>query len=212
MKKTDEENIKSVLREYIPEKAVNMAYDLMENHKIQFKITKARKTKLGDYRHATATKGHRITVNYDLNPYSFLITYIHEVAHLLAWERYKNQINPHGNEWKLIYGKLLNEFLALKCFPPELEHTLIKHINKPSASSCADTDLLRALYKYDKNYKNQILLEQLSENQLFKTTNNTIYKKGKKRRTRYICLNMNNKKEYLVHGLSQVELVDFKEN
>ena len=49
----------------------------------------------------------KITVNGDLNPYSFLITTIHEFAHLVTFEEYQGRVKPHGKEWQLTYSKML---------------------------------------------------------------------------------------------------------
>jgi predicted SprT family Zn-dependent metalloprotease len=42
---------------------------------------------------------HEITVNSNLNKYKFLITLIHEISHLVAFEKFGRNIKPHGNEW-----------------------------------------------------------------------------------------------------------------
>ena len=76
---------------------------------------------LGDYRNAVNGKNHRVTVNGNLNTYAFLITLLHELAHLLAYEQYGNRIFAHGKEWKSIYGKLLHDFLSRKIFPEDIE-------------------------------------------------------------------------------------------
>jgi predicted SprT family Zn-dependent metalloprotease len=37
------------------------------------------------------------TVNSNLNKYKFLITLIHEISHLVAFEKFGRNIKPHGN-------------------------------------------------------------------------------------------------------------------
>jgi predicted SprT family Zn-dependent metalloprotease len=69
-------------------------------------------------------KNHRISVNGNLNKFSFLITLLHELAHLLAFENYGNRIQAHGKEWKFVYSNLLKDFIDKKIFPPDVESAL----------------------------------------------------------------------------------------
>ncbi len=88
---------------------------------------------------------HRISVNGNLNVYSFLITLLHELAHLLTFEQHGNRVQSHGREWKNIYGQLLDQFLKNKKFPPDIEKELLQSLKNPAATSCAEDDLLRVL-------------------------------------------------------------------
>ncbi len=105
---------KDILLEYLPEKAVPEILNWLENSNVQLKITRNRHTKLGDYRPPIKHKFHKISINYDLNKYNFLITLIHEFAHLNIWEQFKNRVKPHGKEWKEEYSKLLLPFLKFR--------------------------------------------------------------------------------------------------
>src|SRR5579859_115977 len=94
------------LRQWIPEKAAQLSLDYLNRYHVHLTITKERKSVLGDYRHATHAQNHRISVNGGLNKYSFLITLIHELAHLLTFMEYSNGVASHGKEWKLIYRRM----------------------------------------------------------------------------------------------------------
>ena len=107
------EQYKAILQKYIPGKSVELIYEWLREHKIHLKISKKRSSKLGDYRSPHKGKGHLITVNHDLNPYAFLITLVHEIAHMLVWERYRNRVRAHGPEWKDTYRKLMLPFFDL---------------------------------------------------------------------------------------------------
>lgn len=96
----NKEQLIPVLRKYLPAGSELYAADLMEKHKIQLRIKNPRLTKLGDYRPPTEDNSHRISINRDLNPFAFLITFMHEVAHLLNFEKSGPRVPPHGLEWK----------------------------------------------------------------------------------------------------------------
>ena len=98
------------LRQWIPEKATQLSLDYLNHYNVHLTITRERKSVLGDYRHATRSSNHRISVNGNLNSYSFLITLIHELAHLVTFMEWGNGVNSHGKEWKAVYRKMLEEF------------------------------------------------------------------------------------------------------
>ena len=75
-----------ILKAHVPDDAVHYCLELWTSIPFNFKVKNNRTTKLGDYRYDRRNGAHSITVNMDLNEYSFLITYIHEVAHLLTTE------------------------------------------------------------------------------------------------------------------------------
>lgn len=177
--------------------------DLIIHHHVQFRISKPRQTKLGDYRPPTRVQGHRISVNGDLNPYQFYITTLHEFAHLIAFEKYGLRIAPHGKEWKTTFGELLRSALDRHTFPEDIEQELKRYLQKPSASSCVDHDLIRVLIKYDQHQS--LLLEDLPPEARFRVGNNPrIFSKGEKLRKRYRCVDEGNKKAYLVSAIAEV--------
>ena len=165
-----EEHPFSALASYLPQGSFNMVMHYITQYKVQLTITKSRKTILGDYRHATNHKGHRISVNGNLNSYSFLITILHELAHLFTFERYDNRVASHGKEWKNEFRNILSEFIQQKFFPEEIESALLQSQHNPAASSCADTHLMRVLNKYDIKKDNHFFVEQQPNNALFTTS------------------------------------------
>jgi len=195
---------KDLLFEYLPEKSVDIIYNWIVEKEVHLKIARERKTKLGDYRPPVYYKNHRISVNYNLNKYSFLITLVHEFAHLMVWEKYKNKVEPHGKEWKETYRDLMLNFLEKDIFPADLESELKKSIKNSKASTGSEINLSRIIKKYDK-HNGKTTLEELPENSLFILEDGKRFKKGPKQRTRYKCLNIDNRKIYLVHALSTVK-------
>jgi SprT protein len=214
-----EERNKSILAKYIPAKAVDTISEWVYKYNFKLKVKKQRATKEGDYTAPHNGKNHTITINYDLNKYAFLITLIHEVAHLATWEKYKGRVNPHGKEWKSEYSTLLNYFLAMdkfssdeeKIFPKEIALALNNHTQNPSAASCSDLNLSRVLKKFDADTET-LLLERIAIGTSFRIVGSKtkhaeeIFVKGEKRRTRFKCFHTRTKREYLVHALCKVVL------
>lgn len=195
-----------ILKEYLPEKSTELVMEWIVQKNIHLKITRDRRSKLGDYRPPVAHPNHRISINYNLNPYSFLITFIHELAHLNIWEKHKRKVTPHGIEWKKEYRNLMDNILKKDIFPDDIHEVLTVSILNSKASSTADLQLSRILKKYDK-HNLDIHLEDIAENATFQIENGRKFKKGAKRRTRYLCLNVINNRQYLFHPLTPVKVV-----
>ncbi len=173
--------------------------------KVSFKIKKPRLTKLGDFRPPHLGKPAQITVNADLNKYAFLITTIHEFAHLGCYLKYKGDVMPHGAEWKSIYRQMLIPFFERGIFPDAVQEALKYHISNPSASSCSCPKLSRALAGYDR--VKGIMLEDLKLGDRFIFQQKTFEILGKKR-TRFLCLNMLDGRKYLISERAQVSLTE----
>jgi SprT protein len=186
----------STLQQHIPEPAVEYCFNLWLKYRFVFKLRKARITKVGDF---TFRSGHipRITVNSDLHPYSFLITYVHEVAHLEAHTIFGHHVEAHGEEWKKTFQQLMVPVLTDEIFPIDLLNVLNRHMANPKASSFSDSELTAALRKFDKNQASVILLSQLPEGSVF-GLHGRWFKKGKLKRTRVMCREVNTKRNYLV--------------
>ncbi|MCH2215231.1 MAG: SprT-like domain-containing protein [Flavobacteriales bacterium] len=170
--------------------------------KVHFVISKPRDTKLGDFRPAHKGKAAKITVNGDLHPYAFLITTIHEFAHLGCHLKYGNKVAPHGKEWKSIYSEMLNLFVKQNVFPEDLTVALKKHIANPKASSCSCPILSAALSKYDNEEGN--LLGMLGPNDQFHFKGE-IYRYVQLRRTRILCSRLSDGKKYLISSRAKVQ-------
>src|SRR5882757_5055701 len=192
------------LRRWIPSAAAPLILEYLNHYQVHLTITRERKSVLGDYRHATRDQNHRISVNGNLNHWSFLITLIHELAHLVTFMEYSNKVQSHGKEWKKIYRKMLEDFLRLSIFPADILAALKKNLHDLPASSCADEGLMRILKKYDKNPKNLLLVEQIAEGDSFSTDDGRVFRKGKKLRKRFQCLELATGKLYLFSPIYEV--------
>ncbi len=195
------------LTAYLPENSFEAVVEYINNYKVHLTITRKRQTVLGDYRSALPGKNHRITVNGNLNKYSFLITLLHELAHLLAFEKFGNRIQAHGKEWKMVYSNILQSFTGKNIFPGDIEAALQQSIKKPGASSCAEVDLMRVLRRYDEQKKDVYLVEELPPKTLFKTEDGRIFEKGERLRKRYRCTEKKTGRVYLFSSVHEVKLI-----
>lgn len=195
------------LQDYLPEGSFEAVLHHLHIHKVHLTITRQRQTVLGDYRHAHGSHTHRISVNGNLNKYSFLITLLHELAHLFTYENFGNRVQAHGQEWKNEFSKILAQFLLKKVFPPDIEKALLRTLQNPAASSCGDEKLLRVLHQYDAKKEGVHLVEQLPEGSHFKINGGRVFKKGEKIRKRFKCVEVKTGKLYLFSAVYEVELV-----
>lgn len=199
------ENKIKILENYIPKEAAPIIANWITKTQCVFTISKARNSKFGDYRPPFRDKGHRISVNHDLQPMAFLITTIHEFAHLKTWVEYGRRAKPHGVEWKNNYKALLEIFLKKNLFPEDLVPIIQNHLENPKASSCSDPTLYKALHAYQNpNSTTLHHLDDLAIDQKFKLSNGRTFIKKQKLRTRYKCLEVNKKQYYLIPGIAEV--------
>ena len=192
-----------VFQKYVPSTAVDYCLDLFNQYGFLFKITRSRKTKLGDYRFLTKEKRHVITVNYDLNRYQFLVTYIHEVAHLVTFESYQDKVLPHGKEWKNNFRMLMEPVNHAAVFPYNLLSVINSYLKNPRASSCADPTLFKALRSYDEVDDGRKMLAELLPGDVFEF-NNRLFQKELKKRTRSLCIELKSGKQYLIPEVATV--------
>jgi len=196
----------NILKKYLPERAVEPCLQLIRDTGVHLKIVNERVTRHGDYRRLQNGK-HQITVNATLNKYRFLITLIHEIAHLIAFEKYGRRIKPHGLEWKRTFQYLMLPFIRPEIFPIQLLPLLAKHFKNPKASSSTDAHLSMALQKFDEQQRDKNYVFELPLGSVFRIYNGKLYKKGKKRVKRYECVEVATGRMYLFQPNAEVEPV-----
>lgn len=193
------------LAKFVPDHAVKPAFELIVTHGVHLKIVNERSTRHGDYRKGLSGK-HEITVNGSLNKYRFLITLIHEIAHLVAFEKYGRNIKPHGHEWKHTFQQLMVPYIRPEIFPNQLLPLLARHFRNPSASSDTDTTLSLALKQFDQqNDKNYVF--EIPYGSVFRIKNGKVFKKIAVRTKRYECLEISSGRLYLFNPNAEVELL-----
>ncbi len=200
-----------ILEQYLPPAAAPIIAKWIDVYQTEFKISRTRTTKLGDYRSPFKGENHKISVNYNLNPYAFLVTTVHEFAHLLTYNQHKNKAKPHGDEWKNNFKLMMQPFFELDVFPETLKKVLVTYLQNPAASSCSDVNLVRILKQYDQIKPDVMVVEKLPTHALFKLKNGREFKKLERIRKRYRCIEIKTGREYLFNPLAEVYIIDGNE-
>lgn len=194
-----------VLSKYLPEHAVEPCFELIKANEVHLKIVNERVTRHGDYRKGPGGK-HEITVNSNLNKYKFLMTLIHEIAHLVAFQKFGRNIKPHGNEWKYTFQQLMVPFIRPEIFPSQVLPLMARHFRNPAASSDTDATLSLALKQFDKENDKSYIFE-IPYGSLFRIHNGKIFKKGAQRIKRFECQEVSTGRTYLFSPNAEVELL-----
>lgn len=197
-----------ILSKYVPAVAAPLIANWIDLYKCDFKISRTRTTKFGDYRPPQHGEGHKISVNYNLNPYAFLVTTVHEFAHLVTWKQFKQDAKPHGLEWKKNFKRMMQPFFELDAFPFEVKSAIQSYLENPAASSCSDINLFKTLKGFDSQQVGSLTVEQLKENQVFCMKNGRTFKKLSKLRKRYRCVELNSGLIYLFSPIAEVFLTN----
>ena len=186
---------------YVPEKSTKILKSWINELEVNIKITNARKTKLGDFRFSNGSS--LITINNNLNKYSFLITLTHELAHAFIFREFKNNVLPHGDKWKHKFRSMLLYFLSPDYFPEDILKELSRYMINPKASTYSDYKLTVVLKKYDKTFSKYIL--DVKEGDTFQLFNGRLFVKGKLQRRRFKCIELKTNKIYLFHPYAEVQ-------
>jgi len=191
------------IHNHVPGPAVEYCIHLSQKFTFKFRLSSNRKTKAGDYKYLPGPENHHISVNKDLNKYAFLITYIHEIAHLVAYEKFGRKIDPHGAEWKSTFKKLILPTLTSRVYPDRLIKVLARHLKNPKASTQADPQLVKALQAFDIIEDGVLSLDAINDGSVFELNGKT-YQRMERRRTRFVCKQIPTDKKYLVAGTTLV--------
>lgn len=187
---------------HIPEAAHQYCQYLLNEYRFKFVLKNKRLTKLGDFRNDKASGEFTISVNKTLNQYQFLITFIHELAHLKVAVEQSSSVKSHGSEWKIAFKELLNPLLNNSIFPEPLLAILIHHMINPKAAAGSDPRLWNALLVHNRGpIKDK--LNSIEDNSSFLFRNKR-FVKVKKRRTRILCKDENSSRIYLIPGIAEV--------
>ncbi len=199
-------NLESALEPFLPPGSVELACSMLREYPHHLEITPPRSTKLGDFTADPRGKRHVLTVNGNLNQYAFLITLMHELAHLVCYLNHKDDVRPHGQEWKSYFKQTLGPFLRRGVFPDDVAKAISSYLSNPSASTCSDIPLSKTLARYDRNSHPDVkLLDDIPTHSKFVYgRDRRIFIKGERLRTRYRCFEEGTRYEYLFSPLVKI--------
>jgi len=193
-----------ILEKYIPSEASAIVSRLLDPHELELRIVRNRTTKYGDFNPSVRKKKMPlITINNNLNPYSFLITLLHEFAHYLVWKDGHLYAKPHCRTWKNHFRQLMETMMNKEVFPESMLPLLKGHMQDPCATSCTDVNLFKELSNFDSD-RPGVYIEDLPDGMVFHTDDDQLYRKEKKIRKRILCTRLKNNKKYLFSPIYKV--------
>ena len=194
--------------QFVPLSAAAYCQQLYQEYGFVYQVVRPRRTRFGDFRRWPDGQT-RITVNANLNPYAFLITYIHEVAHADVCRTHKRRVPPHGTAWQRSFQRLMQPCLTDTVFPPEVLQPLCQYMTRPAATTSSHLALVAALRQFDTipdDLANTVCLREVSEGSLFAFAKKT-WQRGTMRRTRIVCKELSSGKSYAILAHALVERV-----
>ncbi|MDT8309579.1 MAG: hypothetical protein RQ866_08595 [Bacteroidales bacterium] len=191
--------------DYLPEGFAAITEQWTEGLDITIKASNPRRSIMGSCRKRGSH--FAVTVNNDLNPYSFLLVLTHELAHVKTFHQYGIRQVPHGKAWKTTYRLMLLQLLETDLFPEALGKAIRRYASSPQSSILLDNMLTRALSIYDNTEcTDTFFLEDLPLATLF-SIGNRVFSRGVRVRTRYKCRDMGNGRYYLINGVARVQTI-----
>ncbi|MCF6361337.1 MAG: SprT-like domain-containing protein [Cyclobacteriaceae bacterium] len=197
--------MENTLEQYIPSNALEYCTDLSANYQFKLDLSFNRKSKFGHYKYWPQTNSHTISINRGLSPSLFLITFIHELAHLDVMLIYGRKMMPHGKEWKATFRKLMAPLLSHSIFETNLLSALALHLKNPKASLSADPRLWAILFP--SNDENAIYVNDIEDGEDF-IFKQRMFKKVKSRRTRALCYEAKSGNNYLIPLLAEIKKIE----
>lgn len=186
-----------------PEQARQLTAPLFNDYHFIFRITTPRQTRLGSFKGVRNGGTPVIQINSDLGQYSFLLVFLHELAHLKVMKRYGRKAKPHGAEWKETYRETVQPYFEQGIFPPVLAVELRRYFINTPATFHRDTRLINTLASLEGG-KAIVTVHDIPLNSSFTLSSGRKFVKIEKLRTRYKCFCPETRKYYLVSRSAQV--------
>lgn len=184
---------------FLPEDYQKHILFLKQQEGFSFTLSNPRASKLGDYRYNPSSKSHHITVNIDLEPIYFLITFLHEVAHKMCYDEYGRKATPHGKEWKSYFVSLLWNAKQELQHSEEQNQIILFFIANPKAK-----------FQKPKTNSDAISVEDLPPGSIFEMEKGRTFKLLHKRRTRFLCEDTQSKQQFTILGTAEVKKIIHK--
>ena len=181
---------------FLPKDFQKHILNIKQKESFSLTLSNPRKSKLGDYRYNHKFKSHHITINIDLEPIYFMVTYLHEVAHKMCWDQFNHKAKPHGQEWKHLFVSLLWNFKSQIKLSHSDNEIILNFISNPQAR-----------FQKFNNCKNDLKVSNLKPESIFELESGETFQLIKKRRTRFLCLNTKNKQQYTILGNTLIKKI-----
>ncbi len=188
------------LQPYLPPDCLPHLQRWFGPHEIHLKVTRNRRSKLGDYR-KMPDNSHQITINGTLQPHLFFFVLTHELAHLLAFAEFGHRIAAHGYEWKDRFRTMLLE--SLQVYSEDLQPIIKNFARAPKAGFLSSPELVRYFHIEDGRDETSYV-EDLQPEDRFIYREET-YLLETKRKKNYLCVNTGNGKKYIFKPLARVQ-------
>ncbi|UOU99302.1 SprT-like domain-containing protein [Chryseobacterium daecheongense] len=188
------------LEKYLPPHTLQYLKIWFSDYYIHIKITRNRDSKLGDYR-KLPDNSHEITINSTLVPQLFFFVLTHELAHLIAFEKYGRRISPHGAEWKETFRQMLLQ--SIEVYEEDLIPIIMKFSKSPKANFMSSPELVKYFHIEKQDDKLQFI-QELQKGEYF------IYRREKYLlegliKKNYLCKNLATGRKYSFKPLARVE-------
>lgn len=188
------------LEKYLPDNTLPYLKNWFSEYYIHIKITRDRHSKLGDYR-KLADRSHEITINSTLAPQLFFFVLTHELAHLIAFEKYGRRISPHGAEWKDTFRKMLLE--SLEVYEQDLRPIITRFSRSPKANFMSSPELVR-YFHIGKEGDDLQFMEELKKGDSFTYRDEKYLLEGLIKKN-YLCRNLVTGRQYSFKPLARVK-------
>lgn len=176
----------------------------MEGTHVQVRLSSSRQSKHGDFRHPRNGGPAVITLNHDLHPVEFMITFCHELAHYRIWRKYSRKVRPHGAEWKGEFRRLLAAFLESGILEPAVARAVFRcYFRKERIGSGICQQLYEAIGKAGAP-GGAIRVADVPEGAVFRLRTGRVFIKGPRLRTRYRCIEKITGRAFTVHPMAEI--------
>jgi SprT protein len=195
------------LSEVFDKNAANEIASILISNNLRLIISRPRKSKHGYFRPSSNGSDHKISINSTLGKDSALLVFLHELSHLIVWQKYGRKVAPHGNEWKSIFSVYIQNFVSKGYFSLNLKGDLLAFSRNIKASGLGSDELARKLGMENQAQRKSnggIFVEDLPENSIFIALNGRLFQKERLLRKRYLCQCLTTKRKYTFHPQAEV--------
>lgn len=188
------------LEQYLPDDVQPFLRQWFAGHRIHIKITKNRNSKLGDYR-KLRDQSHEISINATLPPELFFFVLTHELAHLIAFEKFGKTISAHGKEWKITFRDMLLESLLV--YSQDLRPLILLYAKAPKANFMSSPELVK-YFRPDDSSDAGLYIEDLPKNSTFLYREERYILEGLIKKN-YLCRHLATGRKYAFKPLARVK-------